>query len=45
MFTEAAQRFGDVVDGLKRMTAEMQHELDSTRAELRKGILELPLSL
>jgi hypothetical protein len=42
MFTEAAQRFGDVVDGLKRMTAEMQHELDSTRAELRKGILELP---
>ena len=42
MFTEAAQRFTDVVDGLKRMTAEMQRELESTRAELRKGILELP---
>ena len=42
MFTEAAQRFADVVDGLKRMTAEMQRELESTRAELRKGILELP---
>jgi hypothetical protein len=42
MFTEAAQRFTDVVDGLKRMTSEMQRELDSTRAELRKGILELP---
>jgi hypothetical protein len=24
------------------MTSEMQHELESTRAELRKGILELP---
>jgi hypothetical protein len=42
MFTEAAERFADVVDGLKRMTSEMQRELDSTRSELRKGILELP---
>jgi hypothetical protein len=42
MFNEAAQRFADVVDGLKRMTSEMQRELESTRAELRKGILELP---
>jgi hypothetical protein len=42
MFTEAAKRFADVVDGLKRMTSEMQRELESTRAELRKGILELP---
>jgi hypothetical protein len=42
MFTDAAQRFAEVVDGLKRMTAEMQRELDTTRAELRKGILELP---
>jgi hypothetical protein len=42
MFTQAAQRFAEVIDGLKRMTAEMQHELESTRAELRKGILELP---
>jgi hypothetical protein len=42
MFNEAAQRFAEVVDGLKGMTAEMQRELDSTRAALRKGILELP---
>jgi type VI protein secretion system component VasK len=42
MFNQAAQRFADVLQGLKQMTAEMQHELDSTRSELRKGILELP---
>jgi hypothetical protein len=42
MFNQAAERFVEVVDGLKRMTSEMQHELETTRAELRKGILELP---
>jgi hypothetical protein len=42
MLDQAAQRFGEVVEGLKRMAAEMQHELDATRTELRKGILELP---
>jgi hypothetical protein len=42
MFTAAADRFAEVVDGLKRMTGDMQRELESTRAELRKGILELP---
>jgi ABC-type transporter Mla subunit MlaD len=42
LFGQAAQRFADVLQGLKQMAAEMQHELDSTRAELRKGILELP---
>jgi len=31
-----------MLDGLKQMTAEMQQELEGTRAELRKGILELP---
>ena len=36
------ERFADVIDGLKQMTAEMQRELEATRAELRKGILELP---
>ena len=39
---QAAQRFAEVVDGLKRMAAEMSQELDTTRTELRKGILELP---
>jgi len=42
MFDQAAERFAEVVDGIKRMTAEMQHELETTRGELRKGILELP---
>ena len=42
MLDQAAQRFAEVVEGLKRMAAEMQRELDATRTELRKGILELP---
>ena len=42
MFTQAAERFVEVLDGLKRMTSEMQQELETTRSELRKGILELP---
>ena len=42
MFTQAAERFADVVEGLKRMAGDMQRELETTRAELRKGILELP---
>ena len=27
---------------MKQMTAEMQRELDNTRQELRRGVLELP---
>jgi hypothetical protein len=42
MLSQSAQRFTDVLDGLKEMTAEMQRELEATRTELRKGILELP---
>ena len=42
MLDQAAQRFAEVVEGLKQMAAEMQQELDATRTELRKGILELP---
>jgi ABC-type transporter Mla subunit MlaD len=42
LFTQAAERFADVIEGLKRMAAEMQQELESTRSELRRGILELP---
>ncbi len=42
MLAQASDRFADVVGGLKQMAAEMQHELEVTRAELRKGILELP---
>ena len=42
MFAQAAQRFADVLQGLKSMASEMQHELETTRAELRRGVLELP---
>jgi hypothetical protein len=42
MFTQAAGRFTEVVEGLKRMAGDMQRELEATRSELRKGILELP---
>src|SRR5712691_6928009 len=42
MLTQAAERFADVVEGLKRMSSEMQRELETTRAELRRGIFELP---
>src|SRR5262249_25296341 len=42
LFNQAAQRFAGVLQELKQMAAEMKHELDSTRTELRKGILELP---
>src|SRR5262249_23661797 len=36
------ERFTEVLQGMKQMTAEMQRELDATRGELRRGILELP---
>jgi hypothetical protein len=42
MFTHAAERFTDIMQGMKQMAAEMQHELETTRAELRRGVLELP---
>jgi Sec-independent protein translocase protein TatA len=42
MLSQAASRFADVLEGLKRMTSDMQQELEATRSELRKGILELP---
>jgi hypothetical protein len=42
MLSQAAQRFVDVLDGLKQMAGEMQQQLEVTREELRKGILELP---
>jgi hypothetical protein len=42
MLTQAAQRFAEVLDELKQMSSDMRQELEGTRAELRKGILELP---
>ena len=42
MFTQSAERFTEIMQGMKQMAAEMQRELETTRAELRRGIFELP---
>jgi hypothetical protein len=42
VFSQSATRFTEIVQGMKQMASEMQQELESTRAELRRGILELP---
>ncbi|MBN8934767.1 MAG: hypothetical protein J0I13_00330, partial [Rhizobiales bacterium] len=42
MFSQTTQRFSETLQGMRQMAAEMQRELEQTRTELRKGILELP---
>jgi hypothetical protein len=42
MFRQSAERFAEIMQGMKQMAAEMQQELETTRAELRRGIFELP---
>src|SRR6202035_516016 len=42
MFSQSAERFTTIMQGLKQMAADMQQELETTRAELRRGVLELP---
>ncbi len=42
MFQGASERFSEIVQGMKHMAGDMQRELESTRQELRRGILELP---
>ncbi len=42
MFTQTAERFTDIMQGMKQMASEMQRELEATRAELRRGVFELP---
>ena len=42
VFRQSTERFADVLHGIKQMATEMQTELDATRAELRKGIMEMP---
>jgi len=42
MFTQSASRFAEIMQGMKQMATEMQRELETTRTELRRGILELP---
>jgi hypothetical protein len=42
LFGQSAERFTEIMQGMKQMAAEMQRELETTRAELRRGIFELP---
>ena len=42
LFNQSAERFTAIVQGMKQMSTEMQQELEATRAELRRGVLELP---
>jgi hypothetical protein len=42
MFSQSAERFTAIMQGMKQMAAEMQQELEVTRTELRRGVLELP---
>jgi hypothetical protein len=42
MFDQSAARFTEIMQGMKQMAAEMQQELETTRAELRRGVFELP---
>jgi hypothetical protein len=42
MFKQSAEKFSTMVSSMKQMAAEMQHELEATRNELRRGVLEMP---
>ena len=42
LFRQVSERFLEIVRQMKEMSSAMQREMESTRAELRKGILELP---
>jgi hypothetical protein len=42
MFAQTTQRFTETLQGMRQMASEMQREMESTRSELRRGILELP---
>jgi hypothetical protein len=42
MFKQSAEKFSNLVSSMKQMAAEMHHELETTRNELRRGVLEMP---
>jgi hypothetical protein len=42
MFKQSAEKFANMVVGMKQMAAEMHRELEATRNELRRGVLEMP---
>src|SRR6195952_249511 len=42
MFKQSADKFATMVQNMKQMAAEIHHELESTREELRRGVFEMP---
>jgi hypothetical protein len=42
MFRQSTEKFGTMVQAMKQMAAEMHNELEATRNELRRGVLEMP---
>src|SRR6201999_4529782 len=42
MFKQSAEKFATLVSSMKQMASEMHHELEATRNELRRGVLEMP---
>ncbi|MCC8974970.1 negative regulator of septation ring formation, partial [Bradyrhizobium sp. Cham227] len=42
MFKESTEKFSAMVTAMKQMASEMQSELEATRNELRRGVLEMP---
>jgi hypothetical protein len=42
MLREAAERFTEIMEAMKQMSAEMQQQLETTREDLQRGIRELP---
>src|SRR5476651_2294974 len=42
MFKQSAEKFGNMVQSMEQMASEMHNELEATRNELRRGVLEMP---
>ena len=42
MFKQSTDKFAAMVQAMKQMASEMHHELEATRNELRRGVLEMP---
>jgi DNA anti-recombination protein RmuC len=42
MFKQSTEKFAGMVQAMKQMATEMHNELEATRNELRRGVLEMP---
>jgi hypothetical protein len=42
LLQQATDRFAEIMHNMKQMSLEMQRELEATRNQLRRGVLELP---